>query len=68
MDRRRFVKDSLRYTATAALLGTATWLLTRERPMDSKACDFDFICMNCKKNRDCKLPEAKTHRNNEPNL
>ena len=37
-------------------------LVFRESSNDQQACDFDFICKNCKKKQNCTLPEALEYK------
>ncbi|PLX05341.1 MAG: hypothetical protein C0595_00015 [Marinilabiliales bacterium] len=60
--RREFINKSLRIAGMAVLMGGSGYLLFREE--SEEACDFDFVCKNCKKNKECKLPEAKTFNGN----
>ncbi len=64
MERRQFVKKSLRYTAALGLVAMGAYVIT-SRKDDSQACDFDFICQNCRKKQKCQLPEALAHKNQQ---
>ena len=55
--RRNFIKNTLRTAAFSILAGGSAYLLFREQ--SEEVCDFDFVCKNCKKLKECKLPEAK---------
>jgi hypothetical protein len=68
MNRRNFIKGSLRFAAAGGLIGLSGFLLMREHPQGSQACDFDFICQNCKKKKRCDLPEAKEFRNSAQSI
>lgn len=58
--RRDFIKKSFRMAGMAVLVGGSGYLLLREE--SDEACDFEFVCKNCKKLKECKLPEAKTFK------
>lgn len=58
--RRRFIRMAGQGLFLAGTLGVAVSVLTRNE--GDGACDFDFICKNCRKKTDCSLPEARNFR------
>ncbi len=40
------------------LTSVSGYLIFKEKTGELEACDFDFICKNCKKKQNCSLPEA----------
>ena len=60
--RRDFIKKSLRTAGFAVLAGGSGYLLLRDK--SDEPCDFEFVCKNCKKLKECKLPEAKEYNGN----
>jgi len=60
--RREFINKSLRMAGMAVLVGGSGYLLLRDD--NGESCDFDFVCKNCRKLKECKLPEAKEYNGN----
>ena len=54
--RKEFIIKTFRMATFTALAGVSGYLLLREQ--SDEACNFDFVCRNCKKLKECKLPEA----------
>ena len=61
MDRRNFIKSISRNIAIGSLLAGGGYLLIRKGNED-EACNFDFVCRNCKQLSKCKLPEAENYK------
>ena len=40
------------------LTSGSAYLIFKETTNEQQACDFDFICKNCKKKKNCTLPKA----------
>lgn len=59
--RRDFIKKTFRTASFAVLAGGGGYLLLREQ--SDEVCDFEFVCKNCKKLKNCNLPEAKEYGN-----
>ena len=60
--RKDFIIKIFRTATFTALAGVSGYLLLREQSGES--CDFDFLCRDCKKLKECKLPEAKNQKEN----
>ena len=56
MNRRTFIATLIRGTILTGITAMSGYLLFREN--SNETCDFDFICKNCRKLDNCKLPEA----------
>ncbi len=63
VDRRNFIKSIIRNGLLLGLVATGSFLVLKED--NDEACNFDFICQNCKKSKSCVLPEAKGYRENK---
>lgn len=61
LNRRNFLKKSMRTVAFTILAGGSAYLLFREQ--SDEVCNFDFVCKNCKKQKECNLPEAQNFKN-----
>lgn len=61
-ERRHFIKQLARGILLTGLTGMGAALVLRERKGAGEACDYDFICKNCRKKSGCELPEARAHR------
>lgn len=62
-DRREFIIKLARGVTLATIIGVSGALILRKR--DDEICNFDFVCSNCKKLKNCKLPEAKQFKHNK---
>lgn len=60
LNRRNFIKKTMRTAAFTILAGGSGYLLFREKSQEE--CNFDFVCKNCKKQKECNLPEAKEYQ------
>lgn len=58
--RKDFIIKVLRMTTFTVLAGASGYLLFREQ--SDEACNFDFVCRDCKKLKECNLPEAKDQK------
>lgn len=56
MDRRRFIKKLGRNMIAGGLLVGGTYLLLK--PNTGIACNFDFICKDCRQLKSCTIDEA----------
>ena len=65
MNRRKFISTIVRGTILTGITAMSGYLLLRE--VKSETCDFDFICKNCRKLENCKLPEANNYKKTESN-
>jgi hypothetical protein len=63
LDRRNFIKSIFRNGLLLGLVATGSFLIFKED--NGEACNFDFICKNCKKSKSCALPEAEGYRKNK---
>jgi hypothetical protein len=64
LDRRGFLGSVARTGILSVLIGGSAFLLARKKET-GEACNLDFVCGNCRKNRYCKLPEASFFRLNK---
>lgn len=62
-DRRKFIKSVSQGIILTGLVGMSGMLIFRKSPK-GKACDFEFVCKNCKNISSCKLPEAADYKEN----
>lgn len=62
-NRKDFIKLFLRIFMLAIIAAISGILMFRET--NDAECNFDFVCKNCKKNKNCNLPEANNFRNNQ---
>jgi hypothetical protein len=62
MERREFIKSIFRNIILTGILLFSGYLIFREK--SENACEFDFICKNCKKLSSCDLPEAEQAKTN----
>lgn len=58
--RKDFIIKIFRMATFTVLAGTSGYLLLRQQ--SDEACNFDFVCKDCKKLKECKLPEATDHK------
>lgn len=59
--RRDFITTILRTTTFAVVAGASGYLIFREE--SDEVCNFEFVCKDCKKLKECSLPEAKEFNN-----
>lgn len=59
--RRNFIKIAIRNSALVGIAIGSGYLVFKEETKE--VCNLDFVCNNCKKLNDCKLPEADNHKN-----
>lgn len=59
--RRNFIKIAVRNSAFAGIAIGSGYLIFKEQ--SEEVCNLDFICQNCKRRKECKLPEAEEHKN-----
>ncbi len=62
LNRRNFIEKLFRNLILVILALTSAYLVFKDATNEQQACDFDFICKNCKKNQNCTLPEAIEHK------
>ncbi|RLD66264.1 MAG: hypothetical protein DRI95_07040 [Bacteroidetes bacterium] len=62
LNRRSFIEKLTRSLILVMLASISGVLVFRESSNDQQACDFDFICKNCKKKQNCTLPEALEYK------
>lgn len=62
LNRRSFIEKLIRNLILVILALVSGFLVFRERTNEEQACDFDFICKNCKKKQNCILPEALQYK------
>ncbi len=62
LNRRSFIEKLSRNIILLILVSISGFLIFREGTDEQQACDFDFICKNCKKKQNCTLPEAIEHK------
>ena len=62
LNRRSFIEKLSRSLILVMLVSLSGVLIFREEKDEQQACDFDFICKNCKKKQNCTLPEAIDHK------
>ena len=65
LNRRSFIEKIVRSSILVALASGSAYLIFKERTNDQQACDFEFICKNCKKKKSCTLPEAVQYKKEE---
>ncbi len=58
LNRRSFIEKLFRNLILLIIASGSTYLVFKDGTNERQACDFDFICKNCKKNQNCTLPEA----------
>ncbi|MEN8121762.1 MAG: hypothetical protein ABFS35_15530 [Bacteroidota bacterium] len=58
LNRRSFIEKLVRSFILVVLASVSGFLIFREDATDEEACDFDFVCKNCKKKQNCTLPQA----------
>jgi hypothetical protein len=61
-NRREFIKTSARTVLLGGLVLGSGYLIFREKPGNTDACNFDFACKSCKRLTSCNLPETKTQK------
>jgi hypothetical protein len=62
MNRRNFIQSIGRGAILSGLVFTSAYLLLKEKPEGAGSCNLDFVCKNCKKVKNCNLPEANSYR------
>ena len=62
LNRRSFIEKLSRNIILLILASISGFLIFREGTDELQACDFDFICKNCKKKQNCTFPEAIEHK------
>jgi len=62
LNRRSFIEKLIRNLIFVILASLSGFLIFRDKTDEQQACDFDFICKNCKKKQDCALPEALQYK------
>ncbi|MCF8297520.1 MAG: twin-arginine translocation signal domain-containing protein [Saprospiraceae bacterium] len=57
-------RDFLKLAGRTAVLGGVIFVTGKLlfQPNSEENCDFDFVCQNCKKLKECNLPEAKEYK------
>lgn len=60
MDRRDFIKKMSRNVIVGGVLAGSAYLLLK--PDTGEACNFDFICRDCRQLKSCTIPEAETYK------
>lgn len=64
LNRRGFIIKLVRSGTLLTLAATSGYLIFGRK--EEEVCDFSFVCQNCKKLKDCQLPEAeKAKQENE---
>ncbi len=58
-NRRDFIKTFLRTASLGTIALGSSYLIFREE--SDEVCNFEFVCKNCKKLKNCQLPEAKNY-------
>lgn len=59
--RKEFILTISRAAAITLVASTTGYLLFREESKDK--CDFDFVCKNCKKVKECNIDEGIDFKN-----
>lgn len=62
IDRREFIRKAGRGLILGGVIAGGGYLLLR--PKTGVACDFDFICRDCRQLKSCSLPEADDFKSN----
>jgi len=57
INRRNFIVKLVRNGSLLSLAAISGYLIFGRNEED--VCDFSFVCKNCKKLKDCQLPEAE---------
>lgn len=57
MNRRKFIQSIGQITIATGLVSMTGYLVFRDK--SSEVCDFNFVCRDCKKLNNCKLPESQ---------
>lgn len=59
--RRDFLKIMIQGSILTGLTFLSSYLIFRKGGEDAN-CDFDFVCRNCKKHKNCSIPQAEEYR------
>jgi len=62
MNRRNFIDKTGRTFLLGTLAIVSGILVSRRQVVRGNQCTEDFMCRNCRKISDCRLPEAETER------
>lgn len=65
MKRRDFIQNIVRSSAVISMAAMSGYLIFGRNEED--VCNFDFLCKNCKKVKNCQLPEAKGYKEERVN-
>ena len=60
MKRRQFIEKIARHGLFVSLAALTGFLFFKEET--DEICDLEFVCKNCKWNKECNLDEAKKYR------
>jgi len=61
-NRRQFISFLGRSLIFGGVVALSGYLLLREESKTADPCDFDFTCSQCKRLKNCNLPEARTFK------
>jgi hypothetical protein len=60
LNRRDFIIKLVRNASLLSLAAISGYLIFGRN--EEEVCDFSFVCRNCKKVKDCQLPEAENYK------